>query len=80
MHFLKEGQKIQAWVDPPLIRAMPERKRFFSVDVFPYVISFNEDPVHGATLWLLSPSFSLEVKFSSSRERTFLSQEAAGWR
>ena len=30
MHFLKKGQKIQAWVDPPsLIRAMPERKRFF---------------------------------------------------
>ena len=30
MHFLKEGQKIRAWVDPPpLIRAMPERKRFF---------------------------------------------------
>ena len=27
----KRGQKIRAWVDPlpPLIRAMPERKRFF---------------------------------------------------
>ena len=36
MHFLKEGQKIRAWVDPPLIRAMPERIRFISVDVFPY--------------------------------------------
>ena len=35
MHFLKKGQKIRAWVDPPLILAMPERKRFFSVDVFP---------------------------------------------
>ena len=35
MHFLKEGQKIRAWVDPPLIRAMPERKRFFFIDVFP---------------------------------------------
>ena len=36
MHFLKKGQKIQAWVDPPtLIRAMPERKRFFPVDPFP---------------------------------------------
>ena len=36
MHFLKEGQKIRAWVDPPpLIRAMPERKRSFSIDVFP---------------------------------------------
>ena len=32
MHFLKEGQKIRAWVDPPpLIRAMPERKRFFQL-------------------------------------------------
>ena len=37
MHFLKKDQKIRAWVDlPPIIRAMPERKRFFAVDVFPY--------------------------------------------
>ena len=36
MHFLKKGQKIRAWVNPPLIRAMAERKRFFSIDVFPY--------------------------------------------
>ena len=37
MHLLEEGQKIRAWVDPPpIIRAMPERKRFFAVDVFPY--------------------------------------------
>ena len=37
MHFLKEGQKIRAWVDPPpLIWAMPERKRFFSIEAFPY--------------------------------------------
>ena len=36
MHILKEGQKIRAWVDPPpIIRAMPERKRFFPVDPFP---------------------------------------------
>ena len=38
MHFLKKGQTIRAWVlgrPPPLIRAMPERKRFFSTDVFP---------------------------------------------
>ena len=36
MHFLKEGQKIRAWVDPPpLIRAMPEGKRFFSIEAFP---------------------------------------------
>ena len=34
MHFLQEGQKIWAWVDPPpppIIRAKPERKRFFSL-------------------------------------------------
>ena len=38
MHFLKEGQKNRAWVDPPpIIRAMPERKRFFSADPFPYI-------------------------------------------
>ena len=39
MHLLKEGQKIRAWVDPPpLIWAMPERKRFFSsIDPFPKV-------------------------------------------
>ena len=39
MHFLKEGQKIWAWVappPPPLIRPMPERKVFFSIGVFPY--------------------------------------------
>ena len=39
MHFLKKGQKIRAWVTPPspppLIWAMPERKRFFSIDVIP---------------------------------------------
>ena len=35
-HGGKKGQKIRAWVDPPpYIRAMPERKRFFSIDVFP---------------------------------------------
>ena len=40
MHFLKKGQKIRAWVDPPpLIRAMPERKRFFFIDVFPKIMS-----------------------------------------
>ena len=43
MHLLKEGQKIRAWVDPPpIIRAMPERKRFFFIDVFPkYVCLFS---------------------------------------
>ena len=36
----KGAEKIRAWVDPPhpLIWAMPERKRFFSVDVFPFTI------------------------------------------
>ena len=42
MHLLKEGQKIWAWVDPPpIIRAMPERKRFFSIDAFPNKIRFS---------------------------------------
>ena len=41
-HGGKKGQKIRAWVDPtPLIRAIPERKRFFSIDVFPYQIHWN---------------------------------------
>ena len=56
MHFLKEGQKIRAWVDPPLIQAMPERKRFFSIEAFPYVILFG--PVflslHAKTILLKS--------------------------
>ena len=35
-HGGKKGQKIRAWVDPPpIIRAMPERKRFFTIAVFP---------------------------------------------
>ena len=28
---------------PPLIRAMPERKRFFSIDVFPYDDKHDDD-------------------------------------
>ena len=44
MHFLKEGQKIRAWVGPhPLIRAMRERKRFFGIDVFPKVANLDFD-------------------------------------
>ena len=36
MHFLKEGKKIWAGVDPPpLIRAMLKRKRFFLIEAFP---------------------------------------------
>ena len=35
-HGGKKGKKIRAWVDPPpLIRAMPEMKTFFFIDVFP---------------------------------------------
>ena len=38
-HGGKKGQKIRAWVDPPpYIRAMPKRKRFFSIDVFPNLV------------------------------------------
>ena len=36
MHFLKKGQKIWPWVDPPpLIQAMPERKHFFFIEALP---------------------------------------------
>ena len=41
-HGGKKGQKIRAWVDPPpYIRAMPKRKRFFSIDVFPKLSYFD---------------------------------------
>ena len=51
MHLLKEGQKIRAWVDPsPIIRAMPERKRFFSLTPsLPIQIDY---PVHAFRLEL----------------------------
>ena len=43
MHFLKEGRKNSGMgrPPPPLIRAMPERKRFFSIDPFPYTGVFQ---------------------------------------
>ena len=50
MHFLKKGQKIRAWVDPPLIRAMPERKRFFFIELFTYV----EQERKPANIWFLA--------------------------
>ena len=53
-HGGKKGQKIRAWVDPPLIRAMPERKRFFSIDVFPYLTCSRFE----------KPPFSLICAFS----------------
>ena len=40
MHFLKEGQKIRAWVDPPpLFGQCPKENVFFSIEAFPY--AFN---------------------------------------
>ena len=39
MHFLKEGQKIRAWVDPPpLFRKCPEENVFFFIEAFPYTV------------------------------------------
>ena len=39
---VREQSFIRAWVDPPpIIRAMPERKRFFSVDPFSYSSSYS---------------------------------------
>ena len=35
MHFLKKGQKIWAWVDPPPHWGNARKKTFFSIDVFP---------------------------------------------
>ena len=37
-NLVKKGQKIRAWVNPPPFRALPERKRAFPYDVFPYII------------------------------------------
>ena len=37
MHFLKEGQKIRAWVDPPpSFGQCPKENVFFSIEAFPY--------------------------------------------
>ena len=39
MHFLKKGQKIQAWVDPPpSFGQCPKENVFFPIDVIPYGI------------------------------------------
>ena len=35
MHFLKEGQKIRAWVDPPPYSGNARKKTFFLMDLFP---------------------------------------------
>ena len=35
MHFLKKGQKIREWVDPPPHSGNARKKTFFSIDVFP---------------------------------------------
>ena len=38
MHFLKEVQKIRAWVDPPSpYSGNARKKRFFSIEAFPKV-------------------------------------------
>ena len=37
MHFLKKGQKIRAWVDPPPSFGHCPKKRFVTIDVFPYL-------------------------------------------
>ena len=69
MHFLKEGQKIRAWVDPPsIIRAMPERKRFFSIEVFPYnvVLRTGKKEVHNRDV----PSINIQ----SNRQGCFLGE------
>ena len=42
---VEKRAKIRAWVDPPLIRAMPERKLFFFIDVFPNKIWHPENHI-----------------------------------
>ena len=49
MHFLKKGQKIRVMRDtpPPPIRAMPEKKRYFSTDGFPCKTSSSRTQYFG---------------------------------
>ena len=61
MHLLKEGQKFQAWVDPPLIRAMPERKRFF-----PLTPSLNQITDQGVQTDFILNYFLSNSPFSPS--------------
>ena len=41
-NLVKKGQKIRAWVNPrPPFWAMPERKRAFTYEVFPYTYTYT---------------------------------------
>ena len=75
MHLLNEGQKIRAWVDPlPLIRAMPERKRYFSIDAFP-----KNDKIirlYGKTFFLnITSLIEINVIYISVKENKRTKQE-----
>ena len=62
MHFKKEGQKIRAWVDPPspIIRAMPERKRFFSL-----MSSLKEEEGHNTdTIFIMFAKWMVFIQLS----------------
>ena len=40
MHFLKEGQKIRAWVDPPPLFGQCPKENVFFIEAFPYYHHF----------------------------------------
>ena len=54
MHFSKKGQKIRAWVDPPLLFGQsPKENVFFCIDVFPYQIIWLSDIIRlSEIIWL----------------------------
>ena len=72
-HGGKKGQKIRAWVDPPpYIRAMPKRKRFFSIDVFP----------NTTCMLYIKPSttvFTGQASYCSPRHQVEECARARGW-
>ena len=52
MHFLKKGQQIRAWVDPPpFLGKAPKEKVFFSIDPFPYSVLNLSQPTKS---WAIS--------------------------
>ena len=66
MHFLKEGQKIRAWVEPPPHHSGNARKKtFFSIDAFPYNdnTAYIVSSAHTANLLLILLKQLLSKKF-----------------
>ena len=79
MHFLKKGQKFRAWEAPPpspLIRAMPERKRFF---LLMSSLSSETDLISPSAFWKEEgiQSFLIQIQMTTTtwRQRAALVQE-----